>query len=129
MLLAIGTDAKLNFQDFINPLGIGLSFGFPHDLADEKAKYLFFAVLIIRYFLGVFGKDFLNDLLNFRGIGDLNESFLLNDGFGRLAGTGHFIKNGLGDFAADNVSVDQFQQRGKCLGRNRGLLNVFAFGV
>jgi len=74
------------------------------------------------------GKDLGRYLLDSRRIGNLHQSLFLHDRMGRFSGNGHFLENGLGDFAANHPGIHEFEAFRQMRSGNRGIGNALSGG-
>src|SRR5437899_12949793 len=98
---------QLLAQPLIHYFGIRFAFGSLHYLPDEKPEQCFLAGAILLELIRTGGNHFINDVVDFAGVADLNQTALFDDRRGRLARRKPFDQDLFSLFAADFSFVRQ----------------------
>ena len=83
----------------VNRIRIRLALSRLHYLPDKKAQQFFLSGAILRNLIRMSGDDVIHGFFQGGVVGNLPQSFFLNDGIGRFAAFPHFFKDRLGDFS------------------------------
>ena len=98
-----------HFEQDVDFLRIGLSFGRFHHLSDEEAEDAFFAALILFDLCRMFFNHVINQGLQLSFIGQLSKALGFYQPGGRLIAGVEFREQLLGDVQADGAVMHQLQ--------------------